>query len=199
MADEITIVDLSDTGELFAAMMFLAALAYPENHRDRDHFILALEAHCIRYAQRAKRMTRAAGSPVTRAIKAEQQRGTIRRGFRRILHRLQMAEVIQPQFLESMSTLSFQIHAGGSTTQSLQRLEADRRELFRTLKASKPVLHFAISLRSVVLTQKLHGFALLKSPGWIGGALTSAEAHAKLLQSLPSFGKTDLVRLKLSS
>jgi len=197
--DEVTLVNVDMDGELWAVMVYLAALAYPESYESRDHFILAMKAHCVRYAQRQSRMTRAAGSFVTRAITAQQHRGSMRLGIGRIMRRLEMAEVIIPNLLESLSSPALQIRTSGSITQRIDDLQRDRSTAMSQWSESKRVLHLAIALRSIVLARmkepNWHVISLLHRPEWVRSALVNAEMNAQILRALHQIKGTDLVRL----
>lgn len=209
MADEVTSVDASNS--LFAAMVFIAALAYPEDHAARDYFILATKAHCVRFAQHRRRMSRAAGSPTTNAIAAQQQRAAMRKGIERIRIRLQMAEIIAPSYLEALSKntllrvkIKIKDENGlelDSYTKALASLPVDQRTGMRHWAESKPVTHLAMALRSVILEQKKqmgtrwHVLTLLHQPGWILQTIPTAEHHLAQLRALPIFANTPFVRL----
>lgn len=87
-AHEVTAVPVSAPGgELIAALMLLATLAYPESWPKRDRAIIALRDFLTRAARRAGHP---AGSLV---LEAQQMQGTLRRLDRRLWQRLQAADV----------------------------------------------------------------------------------------------------------
>lgn len=92
MADEIT---EADENSVLAAMMFLAALAYPESHAARNRAVSAMLA-------RVKRDARAVDHPAGRSedarqlfaqVKRQQQRNTLRQTGKRLQRRFLQAEI----------------------------------------------------------------------------------------------------------
>jgi hypothetical protein len=190
-ADEVTVVDLTVSGTLFAAMIYLAALAYPEDLGSRDIFIAAMKARCVRdYNASGKDRLRA-------AMRVQQQDGQMRRGFSRIRYRLQMADAFSPVYLTEVSaqllpTSRLSIRGGGSLTHNLKELTKtpEPREAFRQWSATAPVLHLALSLRAhlveraAILEHVPGSMELLREPGWVKRALRNAEGHAATLRKL---------------
>ncbi len=85
--DEITALPLDEPGgELFAAMAYLAAVAYPESTTKRDRAIEAMKAMMLRAARRHGLKY---GKP---PMLAQQQHGTLRRLASRLQKRLAAAE-----------------------------------------------------------------------------------------------------------
>jgi hypothetical protein len=88
MADkEVTYVDTSNP--LWAAMVFLATLAYPENYDRRDRAILAMRALMYRAARRFDRALGSHSSAVLAQMPPQSQNGTLRRLTARLNKRLQ--------------------------------------------------------------------------------------------------------------
>jgi hypothetical protein len=78
MADrEVTYVDTSNP--LWAAMVFLATLAYPENYGRRDRAILAMKALMYRASRRFGMPLASDSSAVLAQMPPQQQNGTLRR------------------------------------------------------------------------------------------------------------------------
>lgn len=202
--DEIIPIDLDEMGELYAAMVYLAALAYPEDPLERDIFILAMKAHCIRYSKLQRRMTRAAGRAVTNSITSQKHRDRMELGGHRLERRLVMTEIVIPDFLEQLSTPVFRINDHGSLTRRIKEVPGDERENWRHLERTRQVLHLAMSLRGVMLGQPIYReifvgkrewSQLLHAPEWVSPALLAAERYLQILKTLPMLQQTVLVRL----
>jgi hypothetical protein len=195
--DEATSVSLSAPGgEVFAAMMYLAALAYPESHAKRDRFVLAMKAHCLRHARRQRRITREHAAVIVTGITPQQQRGRLGQGFGRVAHRIRMADAALPSFLELLSSRSFRITVNSTLTDRLGQVSGDRRETFRTWKATRPVLHLALALRTILQEPRELGVELLYEPTWVPRALKFAE-HVLLptLRTSPLMHRIRAIRL----
>lgn len=194
-ADEITRVPIEAHGELFAAMMYLAALAYPESRAERDEFIRAMKAHCLRLGRRHRRIGREAAAPAIGAMTPQRQAGRMRAGLRRVAHRLQIAEVALPSFVELLGSGCIAIKIRGSLTQRISELEIDRRETFRKWKAARPVLHLALAMRTACGDPRRVDVSLLHEPQWAPRALRLAEAYLEVLRRSPGLVGASAVRL----
>jgi hypothetical protein len=83
---EVTLVDTSNP--LWAAMVFLAVLAYPESFIRRDRAILAMKALMYRAARSFDRPIGCDSSDTFASMPVQQQRGTLRRLDGRLKKRL---------------------------------------------------------------------------------------------------------------
>jgi hypothetical protein len=183
---------------LFAAMMYLAALAYPESHAKRQRFILAMKAYCLRYARHQRRIDRERVAIIITAITPQQQRGQLGAGFRRIAHRVHMADVALLSFLELLSSPALQIRSGVPLTARMDQVRGGARPAFRRWQATRPVLHLALALRTILQEPLELGVALLYDPAWVPRALRFAE-HALLptLRTSPLMRGVRAIRLLL--
>jgi hypothetical protein len=175
--DEVTAVYVDRDGTLWAALVYLAAVAYPDDHAGRDRFIEAMKSWTARYASKAKKPT------FRPPMKRQQQDGSLRRGFDRLRHRINMAEILSAPLIAKVSKgLAIQVSGGGSVTARLGGTDVyKQREAMRHWTATKPVLHLALSLRAAKRGRRWS--ELLTQPEWINGALVNAECHAMLLRN----------------
>jgi hypothetical protein len=203
IADEVTDIDVDAVGELFAAMVFLAALAYPQSHPARNRFITAMKSACQRAARAAGRSTAA---PV---LLAKNQNATLRLGVKRIHYRVLAARAASCElptiFFQRLlrgvefvgpdaAKASLQLRAKNSRTRRIESITNDHSRAFRHWRATAPVLHLGLSLNSVPAAYGA-GFQLLFNTGWIAAALRRAEVLAQVLRD-DSFISGPQIRLR---
>ena len=199
--DEFTPVPINIPG--IAAIMFLAALAWPETtragHRHRDRVMFALASFADR-AQRERGMKIAGKLPMT----TQQQRNTIRLLGVRLQQRLDASSVAIYR-MAGFKRPDLKPWSVGAAA----RRKGSRTTWYRDVwTRSLPVLHLAWKFRGVYLKRRYRAMNretilhLVLSPTWVQRALIDAEKLAPVLPQVvdwhrkPYFSKVPaLVRL----
>jgi len=198
---ETTTVDIDvPGGELKAAMMYLALIAYPESHNKRNRSYKAMFALLNRMARHAKKPMSPSAAELFDEITTKAQGDTLGRGHKgtlpRIFLRLRAANAAELLFASSMLRLT---RSGASISIAIENVQHDfvGRALWHghvslndiakregsnfkhyVWAVSKPVMHMAFTLRRLRLRDDGRPLyiQLLANPAWIREALPLAES-----------------------
>jgi hypothetical protein len=164
---EVTYVDTSNP--LWAAMVFLATLAYPENYDRRDRAILAMKALMYRAARRFDKPLGSHSSAVLAQMPPQAQNGTLRRLTARLNKRLLAGSVA--------ARLLVEVRRPGRVEKVSPRLQ--QQTLFALMKRGKSYTE----ARRMVMTQRV-----------LPGPPLSLNDFAKRFPSGPARFKSDAWR-----
>lgn len=177
---ETTQLDLgAPGGELLASIAYLAVMAYPESHRKRDRAVLA----CLAFMNRAARHLGKPLSPIAselfRDVPQRRQGEILGTGQKGMLPRIYRRNLAARAAQRMIST--------GCSLHKVAEIYSGNESYFlhTVWGESKPVLHLAVGLRSVLANWQDDGrppyLQLLARLGWVREAMTRAENWRRLL------------------
>ena len=208
---EITELPLGDRpdNDWLAAAGFLAVLAFPDDYKRRDAFVLCAKAYVIKGAIKAKRVSKRAIRTEFRQFPERKiwDKGPMPLAARIITrHRLPAAQAATGVMNHAAwRNLRFQVELahGGVPLSSVNRASVafgadgarDTNWIHRVWSPSQPVLHLALALQSVLCEipgQDL--WSLIDTPTWVRAALESAEGLRCTLLPAASALRYDMTR-----